>query len=226
MCAGRGVHRLALPGRGTVAQAVVRRAEVRAALDHLAREAFAVPRRWRAARFLVLGRREPVARPLPDVAAHVVEPVAVRREAADRRGALEAVLLQVLPRELALPGVRHRPAVREVLVAPGEGRPVEAAAGGVLPLGLGRKLLARPGRVGLRVLVGDLHDGMPVAAVDRRARPARLLPERARHVLPPAADVVQRHGAGGLAEDERARHEQVGLGVRVVGGVERAARRR
>src|SRR4051812_12829469 len=38
---GRGVDRLALPCSGAVAQAVVRRTEMRAALDHLAREALA-----------------------------------------------------------------------------------------------------------------------------------------------------------------------------------------
>ena len=37
----RRVHRLALPGRRPVAEAVVGRAQVRPALDHLAREALA-----------------------------------------------------------------------------------------------------------------------------------------------------------------------------------------
>ena len=41
------------------------------------------------------------------------------------------------------------------------------------------------------------------------------------HVLPPAADVVQRHGAVGLAEDERPGDEQLGVGVGVVLRVER-----
>ncbi len=168
--------------------------------------------------------REPVARPLPDVAAHVVEPVAVRGEAADGRRALEAVLLQVLPGELALPGVRHRRAAGRVLVAPGERRSVEAAARGELPLGLGREFLPRPRRVCLGVLVGDLHDRVPVAAVDRAARPGGSLPGRAGDVLPPAPDVVERHRPVRPAEHERAGHEQLGVGVRVVGGVERPLR--
>src|SRR6266581_5288660 len=92
-----GVDHLRLARGGTVAEAVVRGAEVRAALDHLARDA-----ELRLVRVVALGLRDdarvdgraaaglddlvgaggdvPVARPLPDVARHVVEPVAVRRE--------------------------------------------------------------------------------------------------------------------------------------------------
>ena len=58
--------------------------------------------------------------------------------ATDGRRRRVAVELEVLPGELALPRVGHRSAVREVLVTPGERRIVEAAARGVLPLGLAR----------------------------------------------------------------------------------------
>src|SRR5204862_4092228 len=114
--------------------------------------------------------REVVGRPLPDVAGHVVKPVAVRRERPDRRGAFVPVELQVLPGKLALPGVRHRLSAGEVLVAPTEDRTVQPAAGGVLPLCFGRQPFARPRRVGLGVLIGDLYDRVTVATVDRRAR--------------------------------------------------------
>ena len=167
-------------------------------------------------------RREPVARPLPDVAAHVVEPVAVRGEAADGRSALEAVLLHVLPGELALPDVRHRRAAGRVLIAPCERGSVQSAARRELPLGLRRKLLPRPLRVGLGVLVSDLDDRVPVAAVDRAARPSRSLPGRAGNVLPPAPDVIERHRPVRPLKHERARHEQIRIRVRVVGRVERA----
>ena len=135
-----------------------------------------------------------------------------------------AVELQVLPREAALPGVGRRLPVREVLVAPGERRPFEATARGELPLGLGRELLAGPGCIGLGVLEGDLDDRMAVAAVDGRPRPARTLPERAGDVLPPVAVVVQRDRAGRRPEDEPARHQELRIGVGVVGGVERSLR--
>src|SRR4029450_2132131 len=93
----------------------------------------------------------PIGRPLPDVPGDVVEAVPVPGEAADGRRAFETVELQVLPGELALPGVGHRLPVGEVLVAPREHGAVEAAARGELPFRLGRKLLAGPGGVRLCV---------------------------------------------------------------------------
>src|SRR5215472_3124497 len=69
----------------------------------------------------------PVRRPLPDVADHVVQAVAVGRERADRRGPLVAVVLRVLNGELALPGVGHPAAVRIELISPGELGAVEPA---------------------------------------------------------------------------------------------------
>src|SRR5207244_12384223 len=111
---------------------------------------------------LRMARREPVARPLPDVAADVVESVAVRRKRADRRGALVTVELQVLPGERALPRVGHRLAAGELVVAPGEHPPVESAAGRELPLSLGREALAGPAGVRLRILVGRVHARMAV----------------------------------------------------------------
>src|SRR3712207_5274434 len=88
---GGGVHRLALPCRRPVTKAVVRRAQVRSTLDHLARDLH--PRLARrvaplrrigprvpgdAARFrrlVRMPRREVVRGPLPHVACRVVEPV-------------------------------------------------------------------------------------------------------------------------------------------------------
>src|SRR5262249_12589955 len=55
----------------------------------------------------------PVAAPLPDVAGHVVQAVAVGREGLHRRGALVAVPGGVLPRELPLPAVALRLLLRE-----------------------------------------------------------------------------------------------------------------
>src|SRR5690349_10976375 len=84
--ARRGVDRFALAGGGPEAQAVVRRAQVGAALDDPARAAL-VGRRRRAARLLAVACREAVSRPLPDVAGHVVQAVAVGREGTDWRRA-------------------------------------------------------------------------------------------------------------------------------------------
>jgi len=49
--------------------------------------------------------RVPVAGPFPDVADHVVNAVTVRWKRGNRRRALEAVVVQILSRKFALPGV-------------------------------------------------------------------------------------------------------------------------
>src|SRR4051794_21131485 len=118
---GGGVDGLRKARRRTIATTVARRAEVRATFEHLARNpdlrlVRVVALRLDAAARVVghaagllllvrVARRVPVGRPLPHVADHVVQPVAVGWERAHRRRSLIAVLLQVLPRELALPGV-------------------------------------------------------------------------------------------------------------------------
>ena len=166
-------------------------------------------------------RREVVGRPLPYVPGHVVEPVAVGREAADGRRPLVPVEGEVLPRELALPRVGGRPAVRKVLVAPGERCPLETSAGRQLPLRLRRELLPGPPRVRLRILVRDVHDRVVVATVDGGALSAGVLPVRAGDVLPPVAVVVEVHWPARCAEHQRSGHEQLGIGVGVLVRVER-----
>src|SRR5580700_403261 len=77
---------------------------------------------WYAARLdgvAFVTRRIPVRGPLPDIADHVVEPVAIGRKGADRRGTLIPVERVVLAREFALPGVRHLRAARREFVTPG-----------------------------------------------------------------------------------------------------------
>src|SRR6185312_367179 len=100
--AGRGIHRFGMARGRAVAAAVVWCAKMRAALQNLARNAdvrltwiktccFGAAARieWDAARlrrisFMLL--RPPVAGPLPDVADHVVQAVAVGRKGRHRRG--------------------------------------------------------------------------------------------------------------------------------------------
>ena len=114
--AGGRVDLLRVTRSRPVAPAVVRRAQVRAAFDDLAGN-FDVGRRRVVAALLAsaarilrdaaslqrvgfVPRRVPVGGPFPDVADHVVEAVAVRRECSDRRGAFEAVVVTVLAREI------------------------------------------------------------------------------------------------------------------------------
>src|SRR5579863_10371064 len=116
---------------------------MRAAFQHLAgnadlRLAGIVALRLRAAARILghaarLGRvggmagRPEIRGPLPHIADHVAEPVTVRRKRPDWRGALETVLLEVLVREVALPGVRHLLTPGRELFAPGIFRPGEPA---------------------------------------------------------------------------------------------------
>src|SRR5690606_15679405 len=124
------------------------------------------------------GGRRGIARPLPDVADHVEEAEWISGEAADGGTAREAVFGAVHEREVALPGVGSRAALRVA------GRPIErviaaARARRELPLGLARQLATEPARVGERVFVGDVNDRL-VRARRARARagvgltPARL----------------------------------------------------
>ena len=208
--AGRGVDRLGMARRGAIAPAIVGRAEMRAALQHLARDAHGglarvVARFQRAAARILrhaagLGRvggvpgRIPVGRPFPDIADHVVHAVAVGREGAHRRGAGEAVGHFVVAREVALPGVGHVLAGGREFLAPGELCAVEAAARGKFPLGLGRQLLAGPFGIGLGVLVGDLHHRMVVEPADMAALAVGPAPVGAEGEIPPLAPVAEVDG--------------------------------
>src|SRR3954451_7540108 len=136
---GGAAYLLSLAGRRPVAQAVRRRAQVRAALDHPAGVLAPRRRAGGAAAACGLGRfapgvRPPTPGPLPDVAGDVVEPVAVGGEPLDRRRALEAVRAEFLPGEAAEPAVGHHPTAGLRVVAPGVDGLVEATTGGVLPL--------------------------------------------------------------------------------------------
>src|SRR5215211_5260833 len=131
-----GIDRVGRACRWSVAPAVVRRAQERTALDHLARDGDVGHLRIVAllpcptagidaaatVTFRLVMIPIPVSSPLPDVARHVEQPVAVGRERPDRRCPLELVGPQVLDGELALPGVRHHFALGREVVPPGVGR--------------------------------------------------------------------------------------------------------
>src|SRR6516225_7293293 len=191
---GAEVDLLRLARGRTIARAVVGGAQIRAALDDPARRLASGQcevlqfRSGRIGRRLArMTRSIPIARPLPDIADHIVEAVAVRLEAADRRGPYVAVLVGVVDGEDALPGVGDRLALgiegaRPIVLA------VATAARGEFPLRLGRERTPAPARIGERILVGDMHDGMIVLARDRAAGTSRLPPIGARDVLPPLGD--------------------------------------
>src|ERR1700681_3451613 len=119
--AGGRIDRLRMARRGPVAAAIIRRAEVRSSLQHLARNpdvrqtrivacvlAAAARILWNTARLRRIGfvlRRVPVRGPFPDIADHVVKAVAVRSKGFYRRGAVVSVEVEILQRKIALPSV-------------------------------------------------------------------------------------------------------------------------
>ncbi len=138
-------------------------------------------------------RQEPVAAPLPDVAGHVVQAVAVGRERLHRRRALVSIFRRIFIREVALEVVALRMVFVERFVAPDVLLAFQAAARRALPLGLGRQAFAGPFGIGDGVVPGNLYDGVVVPAVDGAARSFRVAPVGPGLPLPPLMHVVQRH---------------------------------
>ena len=169
-------------------------------------------------------RRPRGSGPLPDIADHVEESVAVGRVGRDRRRAVVAVRILAPPRERALPGVGHDGSLWCQLIAPRVVRTDQATARRVLPLGLGRQILAGPGGVRHGVLPADVHHRVVRAIPPVAARTVGLSPLRALLPAPPLRPVVQRDRDRRLGEHLRPRHEQVGIGAREVGGIQRQLR--
>src|SRR5262245_42958904 len=230
----RAIDRLRVPGSRAIATAIAWRTQERAALDDLARDpdlrlagvvavllgsAARISRR--AASLLLAGvgvdLGVPVAGPLPDIANHVMEPVAVRRERRHRRGALEAVLLQILVWKSALPGIGHVLAAGGEFVTPGELGAVDTAARRQLPFGLGRQLLAGPAGVGERIREGHVHDRMSPETAEVAPRTVGVPPVRALEKYPPLTPITQLgDGIWRRLEHERAGVEHVRQCARVV----------
>ena len=106
-----------------------------------------------------------VGAPFPDIADHVVQPVAVRREACRRRRGGMPVGGAVGLRKAALPDVAgEEAAVVRFLVAPGKAHVAEPAARSMLPFRLARQPAADPGRIGGGVVPGHMNRWMVGAA--------------------------------------------------------------
>src|SRR4026209_1251324 len=89
-------------------------------------------------------RHIPVGRPLPDVADHVVESVAVRGKGADRRRTFVSVACEVLPGELTLPRVSHMTVAGQERVAPRVSCALEPTSCGEFPLSFSSQRLPFP----------------------------------------------------------------------------------
>src|SRR4029077_2099640 len=133
----------------------------------------------------------PVGRPLPDIADHVVKPVAVRWIGPNRRRSLVSVAGGTLPGELSLPRVRHVAIARKKLITPRVIGAVEAAARGKFPLSFGGERLAFPYCKRFCVAERHMNDGVLIETVDRSAWSTRMAPVGAARPVPPVADIVK-----------------------------------
>ncbi|SDC93830.1 hypothetical protein SAMN05216270_10114 [Glycomyces harbinensis] len=163
---------------------------------------------------------EPVGGPLPDVADRVVQAEAVGGERLHGGGRPVAVRCGVAPGEVAAPDVGAELAVGLELVAPGVDRLLDAAAGGVLPFGLGGQAGARPGAVGQRVVPGDVGDGMLGEAVHIGSGTFGGPPGGALDRAPPRRGGHARRvlGEGGVEKAVEHEGEAEGLGLGLVAG--------
>src|SRR6266850_3037812 len=102
----------------------------------------------------------PVRGPLPDVARHVVKSVTVRWKGSHRRRAFKPIRLQILPRKLSLPRVRHMFSARSKFIAPDKYSTFHSPACSELPLGFRRQLFLNPFCISLSIFVRDMNYGM------------------------------------------------------------------
>lgn len=97
-------------------------------------------------------------------------------------------------------------AARSQFAAPGI-LGVAACLGGELPLRFGRKLLADPIGVGLRIAECHMHDGVVFQPIEIAAGTQRMTPVSTENVGPPAQTVAQVDVNGWGRKDERPRAE-------------------
>lgn len=132
--------------------------------------------------------------------------------------------IRLCHRKLTLPGVGHHPPARRELIPPAEHLALKAPTRRALPLGLARELLARPGGVRDRIVVGDMGHRVQLAAVYGAARPFETTPLGARRPRPPVANVTQVDRPGRSLEHQRPRDQQLGIRAGIVVGIRRSLR--
>ncbi len=139
-------------------------------------------------------------------------------ETGDRGAAGEAVGAHVANRKDALIIIRLRLAVDDRHIAVGA-----AGRGGEFPLLLARQCLARPARIGERVLIGDLHHRLAAPPVDIGVGPGGMAPLGSHDPAPPVGIAVGRRGEHSAAGHQHVRRRagqlrRVALGERLVAG--------
>src|SRR5262249_49258551 len=146
------VDRMSIPSGRAIAPAIVRRTEMRPALQHFARNfdfrlpgivtvlfaaSMGIMRSATGVRSGAMRMHIPICSPLPYVADHVQKSISIGRENAHRRGALKTIAGKVLPGEFALPCIGHMPAIREQGITPCEFGSIKPPAGREFPFRFG-----------------------------------------------------------------------------------------
>ena len=233
-----GIHHLGVTRGGPVASAIGWRAKEGTALHDLARNAngglkgiegslHARPARIfgnAAGAFRIGGvlRAPPIHGPFPDIAANLMKPVAIGREALHRAGAGEAIGFEIAPRKGALPGIGQVHTTRRQFITPSEFSIFKPTARGKFPFRFRGQCLAGPGGVSGGVFKADMHHGVIFPPADITARPFRRAPMGALGPMPPMADIARIHRAICHAEHKRAGHQHIGGRTRIKRRVKRA----
>src|SRR5262249_38099524 len=166
----------------------------------------------------------PIGAPLPDIARHVMKPIAVGWERANGGSRAEAVFRGVLVREAPLPDVGHPFAFGLQFISPRIGLALQPTASGEFEFGLCRQALAGPLGISDGVLPGNLNNGMPGAPPKIAGGSLRVPPVSALHVIPPAEMVVQGNRTFGRRENNRTSHQILRRNAREVLGFWRSLR--
>jgi hypothetical protein len=103
-------------------------------------------------------RAVPIQGPLPDIAVHVVDAVAIWRKCVHRGGSIESVGRQVYARKISLPGIRHVATGRRELARPRKFDSIQTATRREFPFGLGWQIAPPSSGIGLRVGKGHMDD--------------------------------------------------------------------
>ncbi len=168
---------------------------------------------WRVGLVLL---RVPIDSPLPDIADHVVDAVAVCRKRQNRRSAVKPIFAKILERKISLPGVGAMHSAGRKIVAPRELGSIKPAARGKLPLSFGRQILAGPLGIGFGVAVRDMNGGMIVKPADRAPRPIGPPPIGAGFEIPPLRPVAQIDGLLRRRENHRSGFEHMRQGAGII----------
>ena len=159
----------------------------------------------------VVVRRKPIGHPLPDVAAHFIETIAIGGVGFDRSKTMKAILGGVTIGEIALPDVALPFSAGLHFRTPDISLLFKPSTCGVFPLRFGGQTFPGPFCISRSVLPADADDREIGFVRNGSSRPLRMLPVRPHLVFPPLKFRLARerlHRLGGAGEMVGSRLEQ------------------